>query len=79
MFDKIVMALTAVSLALGAAVLHSSTAVPQADGSQGLVPVNYGYCVENPSAPTCPGYYDNRQKQSQNAHSHRARRTSGTR
>jgi hypothetical protein len=55
MFDKSVMALTAASLALGAAALHPATAVAQPDENQGFVRVNYAYCVENPSAPTCPG------------------------
>ena len=67
------MALTAASLALGAAALHPATAVAQPDENQGFVRVNYAYCVENPSAPTCPGNYNvNRQSQSQNVPSHRA-------
>ena len=30
----------------------------QADENQGFVRLNYAYCVENPSAPTCPGSYN---------------------
>ena len=59
MFDKIAMALTAAaSLAMGGVVVQPATALTRTDESQGLIRVNYPYCYENPSAPTCPGNYD---------------------
>ena len=72
MSDKIAMALAAAaSLAMGGVALQPATALAQTDESQGLIPVNYSYCYENPSAPTCPGNYDvNRQSWNQNAPSH---------
>jgi hypothetical protein len=50
----------AVSLALGIASLVPATA--SAETKTGLMMINYSFCYENPSAPTCPGYSGPEQK-----------------
>jgi hypothetical protein len=70
MFDKVLVLTAAASLGMGGVVLQPATALARTNESPDLIPVNYSYCYENPSAATCPGNYDvNRESWNQNSSS----------